>query len=123
MPFPLSFQSGQLIGVLFNIVGLRIAALSIRTFRRHRTTIKPTEATNELVSDGPYKFSRNPMYLSLTITYVGAALIIDSPWSLICLIPVLAIIKNHVIAREEKYLEQRFGEEYHDYKARVTRWI
>ena len=75
------------------------------------------------VSGGPYRFSRNPIYLSATITYAGIAVTADSVWVLASLIPFLIVINRGVIDREEKYLENKFGKDYLDYKASVRRWL
>ena len=115
--------SSFLLGVIVLLVGLTVASSAIRTFRRHRTTTLPTRPAAALVQDGPFRFTRNPMYLSLGISYLGLALMMDSLWVLLLIIPVLAAVNFYVIAREEKYLTRKFGDEYRSYVAKVRRWI
>jgi protein-S-isoprenylcysteine O-methyltransferase Ste14 len=95
----------------------------IWTLRAAGTTIRPDKPSTKLVTDGPYRFSRNPLYLALTITYAGIALIANSIWTLLLLVPVTLIMSRFVIRREEDYLGRTFGEEYERYKANVRRWI
>ncbi len=96
---------------------------SIASFRRARTSFVPAKPATALVSSGPYRFSRNPMYVGFTVLYLGMAFLFAGLWGLILLPVLIAIIQSYVIAREEQYLERKFGEEYLRYKARVRRWI
>ena len=92
-------------------------------FRRARTSPIPIRPTTALVTNGPYRFSRNPMYLSLVLLYVGLALRLNDFWVL-ALAPVVIVLVHYLaIVREEQYLERKFGQEYLDYKARVRRWL
>jgi protein-S-isoprenylcysteine O-methyltransferase Ste14 len=95
----------------------------IRTLRNAGTTIRPDKPTAKLVTDGPFRFSRNPLYLALTFIYAGIALITDSMWALLLLFPVTLIMTRSVIRREEEYLARTFGAEYERYKMNVRRWI
>ena len=81
------------------------------------------EPTTAIVVHGPYRFTRNPMYVSLVGLYAGVTLFVNSAWPLILLPAVVLLVQRQVIAREEAYLEAKFGEEYRAYKARVRRWI
>jgi protein-S-isoprenylcysteine O-methyltransferase Ste14 len=76
-----------------------------------------------LVTTGPFQFSRNPLYVSLTLLYLGIAIAAQSLWALALLIVVLAVMQRSVVRREEHYLEQKFGADYLRYKERVRRWI
>lgn len=76
-----------------------------------------------VVADGVYSFTRNPMYLGMALIYAGIAIAADSLLTLILLISVLVVIRYAVIAKEERYMEAKFGAAYRDYKARVRRWI
>jgi protein-S-isoprenylcysteine O-methyltransferase Ste14 len=76
-----------------------------------------------LVKDGPYRFTRNPMYTGLTIAYFGGAALLDSAWPIIVLPVVLIVLVQTVILREERYLADAFGVEYSVYVARVRRWL
>jgi protein-S-isoprenylcysteine O-methyltransferase Ste14 len=111
--------AGGLVMVLW--LGLNIWALA--TFVRAGTTPNPTRPTTALTFNGPYRFTRNPMYLSLAFLQVGVALLANALWPLVLAIPVLWLVKRIVIDREENYLERKFGEEYLAYKRRVRRWL
>ena len=119
----LPFVPSLVLGAVILLVGLTIASSAIRTFRRHRTTTLPTRPAAALVRDGPFTFTRNPMYLSLGISYAGLALMMDSLWGLLLLIPVVLAVNFYVIVREEKYLTREFGDEYRSYMAKVRRWV
>jgi hypothetical protein len=97
--------------------------LGIRTLRDAGTTIRPDKPAAKLVTDGPFRFSRNPLYLALTLMYAGIALMADSIWALLLLFPVTFIMTRFVIQREEDYLARTFGEDYERYKKSVRRWI
>ena len=103
--------------------GVAVFVLAVRPMRRAGTNIPTNKATTAIVSGGPYRYSRNPIYLSATIASVGIAVMADSVWVLASLIPFLIIINRGVIDREEKYLENKFGKDYLDYKASVRRWL
>ena len=95
----------------------------IRTLRDAGTTIRPDKPAAKLVTNGPFRFSRNPLYLALTLIYAGIALMVDSIWALLLLFPVTFIMTRFVIQREEDYLARTFGEDYERYKKSVRRWI
>ena len=92
-------------------------------FRRARTSPAPTKPTTKLVTSGPYRVTRNPMYLGMAALYVGMALGVGTIWSLALLPVVLAGIHYDVIPREERHLQARFGAEYRSYCKRVRRWL
>ena len=104
-------------------VGVTIAAWSVGLFRREHTSFVPIKPTTTLVIYGPYRFTRNPMYLGLVCVYLGIALWFGIFWALILLPAVMALIQRYVIIREEQYLERKFGGAYLKYKADVRRWI
>jgi protein-S-isoprenylcysteine O-methyltransferase Ste14 len=93
------------------------------SFSRKGTAVEPWKPTTAIVTTGPYRFTRNPAYLGMALTYVGIALLSSALWVLVPLPIVLAVIDRGVIAREEHYLERKFGEEYLGYKRTVRRWI
>ena len=109
-------------GALF-LAGLAIVLACAWTFRRAGTTVPTGTPTTALVIHGLYRHSRNPIYVALTLAYLGIAAAVDSPWFLATLVPVLVIMRYGVIAREERYLEAKFGQAYRDYKAQVRRWL
>ena len=92
-------------------------------FRRARTTLIPNRPAAALVTTGPYRFTRNPMYVSLVALYVGLAAFADSWWPVLLLPLVVVAIDRMVIAREERYLAAAFPAEYAAYRARVRRWL
>ncbi len=92
-------------------------------FRQAGTTPNPTKPTTALVVRGPYRFTRNPMYVALAALYLGLTLLVNDVWPLVLLPVGLALVQWRVIAREEAYLERKFGDQYRAYKARVRRWI
>ncbi len=100
-----------------------IAALTIPKFRRARTNFSVHRPATSLITDGPFRFSRNPAYFSLSLLYIGIGIAIDNLWILGLLVPTLAVMHYGVISREEKYLEKKFGEEYLRYKESVRRWL
>jgi protein-S-isoprenylcysteine O-methyltransferase Ste14 len=100
-----------------------LAVSSFENFRRSRTSIVPIRPAAALVLSGPYRFTRNPMYVGLAALTAAPGLFMDSWWPIALLIPVLVIVKVFVIAPEERYLERRFGADYVRYKQRVRRWL
>lgn len=111
------------IAALLIVAGLVLALLGFSRFRRHGTSVSPHHATTALVTDGIYAYSRNPLYISQILFYLGVAVAANGLWTLILLIPLLLVIHYGVIAREEFYLERKFGDIYRGYKARVRRWF
>ncbi len=103
--------------------GLGLASWAVRTMYQAGTHPEPYRPVTELVTIGPYQRSRNPIYLGLTLTYLGLALLLDALWCLLLLPAVLLVMVRGVIAREEAYLERRFGQRYRAYRARVRRWL
>lgn len=102
---------------------LVLGVSAIRTMRRAGTSPNPGTATTAIVSQGPYRFSRNPIYLAFTLLYIGITAVRNARWPVLLLPGVLLTMQRGVIKREERYLEQRFGEPYLTYKQRVRRWL
>jgi len=96
--------------------------LAIKEFEANKVSHR-FKAVGKLLTKGPYAYSRNPMYVSYTLIYSGAAFAINSNWPLILLILVLLVIDLGIVRDEEEYLEKKFGEEYSFYKKKVRRWI
>src|SRR5215210_2053129 len=111
------------LGGAFFVLGLACAASFNTAFARKGTAVEPWKPTTAIVTDGPFRVTRNPAYLGMALMYVGIALLGDALWALVPLPFVLAVIDRMVIAREERYLEGKFGGEYLDYKGTVRRWI
>lgn len=100
-----------------------IALWALLTFRRADTAIEPWEPARHLVTHGPYAYTRNPMYVSLTLLTAAIAVAVDFPWALL-LVPVAVLVTDqHVIAREEIHLRHMFGSAYRDYCTRTRRWV
>jgi protein-S-isoprenylcysteine O-methyltransferase Ste14 len=103
--------------------GMALAAWFARTMRSADTTLRTDKPVSRVVQDGPFRYSRNPGYLSLTMLYAGIAVRRNALWAIVLLPLVLIVIQREVIEREERYLERTFGEEYLSYKERVRRWV
>ena len=104
-------------------LSLALVISAFRQFRRHKTSFKPHEPSTALITEGPYRYSRNPMYLALSLLYAGLGIAADSPWTLALLAPLLIVMHYGVILREERYLERKFADDYRRYKATVRRWL
>jgi protein-S-isoprenylcysteine O-methyltransferase Ste14 len=105
------------------LVGLALAAAGIHNFSRARTPVPTNEPTRALVTTGIHGWSRNPIYVGIFLVYAGIAVAAHSTWILILVVPLAITMRYGVVAREEVYLERRFGDTYRDYKARVRRWL
>jgi protein-S-isoprenylcysteine O-methyltransferase Ste14 len=110
-------------GWLMLLAGLAVTLWGLATFRMARTAIIPNRPARTIVASGPYRFSRNPMYVGVTALYVGLALLVNDAWPLLLLPLVLAALYTFVIRREERYLSSAFGTEYQEYCRRVRRWL
>jgi protein-S-isoprenylcysteine O-methyltransferase Ste14 len=105
------------------LIGIAVFAASIRNFSRAGTPVPGNQPTRALVTTGIHGWSRNPIYLGMFLVYCGIGIAVRSPWILILTLPLAITIRWGVVAREEAYLERRFGDAYRDYKARVRRWV
>ena len=103
--------------------GVLLFLSSLRTMRRAGTEVRPGRPATSLVVEGPYRFTRNPIYLGLTLLYAGITALANSLPSALLLPLILVVMRRGVIDREERYLERTFGEEYLQYKTRVRRWL
>jgi len=104
-------------------LGAALTGSAVVTFRRAGTTPNPFKPTTAFVTHGPYRFTRNPMYVGWVFVYVGAGLLARALWPLVLLPVVILLMRRRVIALEEAYLERRFKDEYRAYRARVRRWL
>lgn len=111
------------VGWALVVGGLVLVACALYSFRRAGQTPHPRRPVTTLLQQGPYRFTRNPMYLSLAIVYLGLTALANDLWPLVVLPVVLLIMTRAVIAREEAYLDRVFGGEYRAYRARVRRWM
>jgi protein-S-isoprenylcysteine O-methyltransferase Ste14 len=105
------------------VLGFWVMLSAVAMFSRIGEDPNPMEPTKALTFEGPYRFTRNPMYLGMSFILGGLALLGNALWPLLALIPVVWIIRTQVIDKEERYLEAKFGSEYAAFKARVRRWI
>jgi len=124
--FPSHFVQGIVrlaLGAALLVAGVALMAASIRKQRKAGTNIETDRPTQTIVTDGPYRFSRNPIYVAFVLVFLGVAVLGDSLWVLAFLVPFLAVMQYGVIAREEAYLERKFGDVYREYRARVRRWL
>jgi len=111
------------LGVLLIGAGLGVSLYCVWMFRIAQTALEPWEPTSHIVRTGPYRWTRNPIYLSFVLMGVGAACALDNLWIALMQIPLVVLITRWVIKKEEAYLEQKFGESYLAYKNHVRRWI
>ena len=126
-PIPLASNGSTVFvtraGWIVFTIGMIVAHTGLLTFILAGTPWLPFSPATKLVTHGFYRVTRNPMYLGLTIGYIGLAAVLDTAWPLVLLPLVLWGLISTVIAKEERYLEERFGDEYREYKKRVRRWL
>jgi protein-S-isoprenylcysteine O-methyltransferase Ste14 len=123
---PTSFVHGAfrwILGAIFLLAGLALNIGGFVTQKRAGTDPIPFHPSTRIVTRGPYRFSRNPMYIGFAFGTLGIAVLVDSAWMLLAVPIALVLIDRLIITREERYLEGKFGEEYLSYKRRVRRWI
>jgi protein-S-isoprenylcysteine O-methyltransferase Ste14 len=111
------------VGAALLATGGALTGSFVRAFARADTPVSPYSPSTALVTTGPYRISRNPAYLGMALIYAGLAVSTEALWALAPLPAVLAVIDRGVIAREERYLDRRLGEEYRRYKRRTRRWL
>jgi protein-S-isoprenylcysteine O-methyltransferase Ste14 len=110
--------------------GLALVALAVglliwgrQTLVTGGTNVDPSLPSTAVVTSGPYRFSRNPLYMGLAVVYLGLTLALDTWWGIILLALVLIVMHQGVIQREERYLERKFGDGYRQYRAAVRRYL
>jgi protein-S-isoprenylcysteine O-methyltransferase Ste14 len=104
-------------------LGLLMMTLALRAFRAAGTNVETPKPATALVTDGIYARSRNPMYVALALLFAGIGVLANSGWLALLLVPYVAVLRIGVIAREERYLERKFGAPYRAYRGRVRRWL
>jgi protein-S-isoprenylcysteine O-methyltransferase Ste14 len=122
LPF-ISRQPARIAGAAIMVVNLVIGLPAVRGMLTARTSLNPNRPTTSLVLSGPYRFSRNPMYIGLTLLYAGLMTFFQIPWGLLLTPIVIWLITIWVIHPEEDYLGEKFGDQYLNYKETVRRWI
>jgi protein-S-isoprenylcysteine O-methyltransferase Ste14 len=127
LPLPLMLPEAALIrwtvGGGLILIGVAIVAAGVRNFSRAATPVPSNQPVRALVTTGIHGWSRNPIYVGMLLLYAGIGIAERGPWVLILALPLVIILRYGVVAREETYLERRFGDAYRDYKARVRRWL
>jgi protein-S-isoprenylcysteine O-methyltransferase Ste14 len=113
----------RILGWPLLVGGVSLMSWFVFTMRRADTPIDPREPVSNLVTDGPFRYTRNPAYLSMAMIYAGISSLANALSAIVLLPATLFVVQRGVIEREERYLERKFGEEYLCYKARVRRWI
>ena len=115
--------TARIFGALLIVFGLGVILIARSKMQKAQTNIEPWKPTNAIISDGIYSYSRNPIYVSLILIYLGVASIFNAVWLLPPLALVLIAMQYGVILREERYLKTKFGDEYSGYMKNVRRWI
>jgi protein-S-isoprenylcysteine O-methyltransferase Ste14 len=111
------------LGVLLVITSILTASWARTVMRKAGTNINPSKPSLAIVTEGPFRFSRNPLYLSLLGLYLGITLLFNTVWPLLLVVPLLIATHYGIIRREERYLEAKFGDSYRSYKTSVRRWF
>jgi protein-S-isoprenylcysteine O-methyltransferase Ste14 len=111
------------VGVPLVAVAIALFSFSVAKFRAAGTPVPARKPTTAIVLTGPYRFSRNPIYLAFSLFQLGIAILVNSVWLLATLVGAVVLIHSVVIPKEEQYLERKFGSQYLDYKASVRRWL
>ena len=123
--WPFRFIPSALVmaGPVIVFAAVLLFALSLREFRAHGTSVRGTERTTTIVRTGPYRFSRNPIYVAFVLFLLGLALWLNNLWMLLALAAFASFISIMIIPREERFLERNFHIPYSEYKATVRRWL
>ena len=111
------------VGVIGTLVAVALFVYAVRTFKAAGTPVPGNLPTTTIVRTGPYRFSRNPIYLAFSLLQLAIAVWVNSPWLVLTLVAAVAVMSLVVIPREERYLEARFPSEYSPYKVSVRRWF
>ena len=123
LPFvPAAVPAGG-VGAMVVALALALGAWAVATIIRAGSNVPTNLPSTTIVETGPYRFTRNPIYLGMGLTLIGLAIAFDSLWPLLTLVPFALVIRYGVVAREEAYLARKFGEVYGGYCARVRRWL
>jgi protein-S-isoprenylcysteine O-methyltransferase Ste14 len=122
-PPALDPRLGWLVGAVLILAGVVTITLGIRNFTRASTPVPTRAPTRALVTTGIHGRSRNPIYVSMFLAYAGIGLLANTAWIFVLLVPLALVIRYGVVAREEAYLERKFGDAYRAYRSRVRRWL
>ena len=119
----LTDSSPLLPGLGLIALGIALAIWGSRTMRAAGTNVNPSLPATALVASGPFRYSRNPLYIALTLLFLGLTMAVNTWWGVLMLVPLLTVMHRGVIRREESYLEQKFGESYRKYRSKVRRYV
>ena len=119
---PIQISGMRIPGFVLVAIALALMIWSVIVMSRAGTTPNPTRPTTALVTHGPFRLTRNPMYLAWELVVVGVGLAVHAPWVILMAIPAAIVTRRLVIDKEERYLAATFGAEYQDYKSHVRRW-
>ncbi len=123
-PWPLDLgRAGHVAAWVLIVLGLAGFAWALSAIWGHQTTVNPYKAASTLVTNGPFRYSRNPIYVSDWLVYAGVTLLLQTPWPLLFAPLVWALMRYGVIAHEEVHLQAKFGDAYSEYTAHVRRWL
>jgi protein-S-isoprenylcysteine O-methyltransferase Ste14 len=123
LPFvPAAVPAGWL-GAMVFALALALLAWAIVTITRAGSNVPTNLPTTTIVESGPYRFTRNPIYLAMFLGLIGLAIAFHNLWLLLMLVPFALVIHYGVVTREEAYLERKFGDVYRGYRSRVRRWL
>ena len=122
-PLPFMLRSLGWLGPLVTLGAVTLFVLSLREFRAAGTSVRGTERTTTIVRTGPYRLSRNPIYVSFVLLVLGLSVWLDDLWLVVTLVPAVTLIATVVIPREERFLERNFRDQYSSYTAAVRRWL
>ncbi len=122
LPSPLP-KRGRLLGIPLVLLGSLVGASGVRAQLKAGTTPDPDKPVSTLVESGPYRFTRNPMYLGMGLMIAGAAFLLNAVWGVLLAPAFILTIDRGQVRREEGYLERKFGDDYRQYKQRVRRWL
>jgi protein-S-isoprenylcysteine O-methyltransferase Ste14 len=123
LPFlPAALPAGWL-GAMVFVLAVALVVWAIVTITKAGSNVPTNLPTTTIVEGGPYRFTRNPIYLGMFLGLIGLAIAFDNLWLLTMLVPFAFVIRYGVVAREEAYLERKFGDVYRGYRSRVRRWL
>ncbi len=123
LPFLPADVPSDWLGAMVFVLALALFAWAIVTMTRADSNVPTNRPSTTIVESGPYRFTRNPIYLGMFLGLMGLAMAFDNPWLLLMLVPFALVIRYGVVAREEAYLERKFGDVYRGYRSRVRRWL
>jgi protein-S-isoprenylcysteine O-methyltransferase Ste14 len=122
-PLPIVDRAVWPAGLALVALGVGIALWGRRTMRAAGTNINPGRPATTIVTAGPFRFSRNPLYMSLFTVFLGLTIAVNTWWGIVMLVPLFLVMHRGVVAREERYLDAKFGASYRQYRARVRRYL